>query len=556
MRISKSQEIEWKYCVAGLFLISAILRFFLGYFYPKTINCYPDELLYLSLGESIWNHHNLQVFNAATSFNKVAYPIIIAPAFAFGDVKNQMMLIALINAVVMSLGIFPVYGLARSILTEKKDILFCVILYTVSSSMTYSMTYMSENLSIPLSLIFVYLLYRYWDEENILTKSLLGAILALLMFLCYVTKYITLVFPIAIVMVLLTNWLFGNERRKRILAIIIGIIMLYMGLFVGHLKFFPTGMTDKIGYVIYGFLFFCVFSVLGFCIIPVLLPGIRYGKMDEASRKLYLFLVYVVVITGAVIACMIYPVEDYPSMTPRAHLRYVEFLFVPFVILFLNSVESEAQATSKKIISIVFGVWGALFLAVFRGFSGQTIDQTMLFYWQLFAKDGKNFSELSVKLLCCIIVLIVAVLLSLYSHRREFFKKMVLIALLTVNVGNSVISIYVQYKTHSHTEGEVNEMEALREFVCEHKEDKFLVLEPANYCEMIDTFLIDCDNVRTGLSPAPMQDERTFEMPINLSYAIVCNQGYSIAEDAKLVVAYPNLGYSLYEIKGDRVLEE
>ena len=45
------------YSIIGIFFLSIAIRFVLANFYPKTINCYPDELLYLSFGESLWNNH-------------------------------------------------------------------------------------------------------------------------------------------------------------------------------------------------------------------------------------------------------------------------------------------------------------------------------------------------------------------------------------------------------------------------------------------------------------------------------------------------------------------
>ena len=52
---------DTKNIVAILFLVSVVVRFFLANFYPRTINCYPDELLYLSLGDSFWNNHSIEV---------------------------------------------------------------------------------------------------------------------------------------------------------------------------------------------------------------------------------------------------------------------------------------------------------------------------------------------------------------------------------------------------------------------------------------------------------------------------------------------------------------
>lgn len=534
------------YSIIGIFFLSIAIRFVLANFYPKTINCYPDELLYLSLGESLWNNHSLLVGNMPSVFDKAAYPILIAPSFLFSDVKVQGMIIALINSILMSLGIFPVYGLAKRLLADHKHILFCVVLYVICPTLTYSMTFMSENLSVPLSLFCIYFVYRFWEVSKLRWELVFALLSALSMILCYLTKDIALAFPVAFILVVLTDWVFGKDRKKRIGAILIGVVVVLAGIWVGFNRLFPADILNKCGYVVFGFLFFLVFSVLGFCVIPVLLPGIHFRDMDVKSRKLYLFLVYTLVVTAAVVSCLIYTREDYPSLTPRAHLRYVEFLFVPFVVFLLRVIELKPVTASKRVVIGVFGVWAVMLLAVFQGFSGQTIDQTMLFYWQLFARDGKVFSPVVVKAVCVGIIVIIAGFMVLYYKKREAFGRVLAIGLAIMCLGNSALSIFVQYKTHTHSEAETVEMEQLREFVREHSHENFLVLEPESYCEMIDTFLVDCDNVRYGLSVGVMQDASKYVEPRDISYVIVWDEGEEIPENVEWVCNYPNLGYSLY----------
>lgn len=195
-------------------------------------------------------------------------------------------------------------------------------------------------------------------------------------------------------------------------------------------------------------------------------------------------------------------------------------------------------------------------LVVFRGFSGQTIDQTLLFYWQLVAREGKYFSPVVVRLISAAIIITVAIFMILYVKNRRTFERLLTLGLIVMCVGNSALSVYVQYRTHTHTEEETLEAEQLRDFVREHKEENFLVLEPATYCEMIDTFLIDCDNVRTGMEPFATQNEDDFKIPSDINYAVVYAQGYEVVDEAQCIATFPALGYSLYEIKGDIVLEE
>lgn len=540
------------FIVMLLFGGSVILRFLLGDFYPRTINCYPDELLYMSLGESLWNHHNIQVFHMASYFKKVGYPLLLSPAFAISDIRLRGTVIALINAFAISLGVFPLYGLARRILSRKRDILFCVILYLISPSMTYSMTYMSENLSISLSMLFLYLVYRFWEERK---KLWLGILIIAVMILSYVTKNVAMVFPVALVMAVLTDWLLKKDAKKRKSAIVAMAVVFALAMWAGCVKFFPAGILEKGGYVLFGFAFFVVLSVLGFCVIPVLLPGIGYERLEEKAKKFYLLLVYILLITAVVVACMIYTTEDYPSLMPRAHLRYVEFLFVPFVLMAMHLLEKEERTLSKRKTWIAFGVWAVVLLLVFGGFSGQTVDQTILFYWQLIARGGRDFSVVSVKILSVIVIGVFALVLALYDRNRKVFERLLCLGLVVMSLGNGILSVYVQYKTHTHTPQETLEAEQLRDFVQSHGEDNFLVLEPEQYCELIDTFLMDCENVRTGMEPAVTQIKEEFRKPSDISYALVYEAEYQVDKDNPCIASYPNLGYALYSVKDDKVLE-
>ena len=40
--------------VWAVFWISVIIRTVLGCYYPRTVNCYPDEALYLSAADRLW----------------------------------------------------------------------------------------------------------------------------------------------------------------------------------------------------------------------------------------------------------------------------------------------------------------------------------------------------------------------------------------------------------------------------------------------------------------------------------------------------------------------
>ena len=82
------------------------------------------------------------------------------------------------------------------------------------------------------------------------------------------------------------------------------------------------------------------------------------------------------------------------------------------------------------------------------------------------------------------------------------------------------------------------------------------MLEPGGFCELIDTYLIDCDNVRTGLKPIISQKKEEFQYPTQIAYMIVSNDSYSLGAGVEPITAYPNLGYTLYRVEDKNCLPE
>lgn len=98
--------------------------------------------------------------NLPTDFGKIGYSLLIAPAFAFSNLRVRTMAIGFISALVMSLGLFPVNALAKKLLKEERFRRWSLLFYALSATMTYSMTYASEVLFIPVMVLLIYLIYQ------------------------------------------------------------------------------------------------------------------------------------------------------------------------------------------------------------------------------------------------------------------------------------------------------------------------------------------------------------------------------------------------------------
>ena len=117
------------------------------------------------------------------------YPFFISPAFAF-PVEKSLYVISLINAIISSSVIFPVYLIAKRFLSINKAILFCLVAMTHPFHVVYTLYPASENLYYPL---FMWVLY-FVDipPVNKSSKTKWNIFTGILIGLAYMTRYQTL----------------------------------------------------------------------------------------------------------------------------------------------------------------------------------------------------------------------------------------------------------------------------------------------------------------------------------------------------------------------------
>lgn len=579
---------EWRICFI-IFIISAIVRTVLGCYFPRTVNCYPDELRYLAAAESLWNNHAVEVFNLPSDFGKVGYSILIAPAFAIESLRLRTYVIALISALLMSLGIFAVYDLARRLLTNERLRLFALILYALSSTMTYSMTYVSEILFVPVMLFLLDFLYVLLVEEAHGKKRvfLIAGCVALWL-LAYLTKEIALVVPAALLLYYLTRGIYrlahgGVKNKKAIRKGILGgalVIVLCAGIYLAsnfgtsfyQLNFDVSFYASRFSYLCFATGFYLVATLLAFCFIPALYPLLFYKNMERRAAEFTLLLWYILCVTAFVVSYTIYVYEDYPSLTPRAHVRYVEYLFVPFLIVCFHLIEQKEKWNTKlsrlpmAILAVIFA--GSLLL--FQGFNGKSIDHTMLFFIQVFSEDGYTFLPYKARLACGLVILAVVILTILFYNNSKAFFRLLLAGLLVVTLANNMLSCYVQYRTHTHDAAETADAEEVRAFVAAHDENVAILEPQEGHDELLDTFLVDCSNVMvinnadglfydiTGgnlvgnqlLARWDIVAEPFYPKGMTPAYLLVDDDFYTIEETEALSVVthYESLGYTLYEL--------
>jgi hypothetical protein len=136
-----------------------------------------DELGYEQMARSFAHTGHFSIFGKSGLAYSPLYPVVLSPIYRFTSsphVAYEWVKVA--NAVLMSLSVFPVYAIARFVLSRRES-LAVAALALVLPLMAYSSLELSENLAYPLFLVAVWrLLCALRDPRPRNDALLLGAI--------------------------------------------------------------------------------------------------------------------------------------------------------------------------------------------------------------------------------------------------------------------------------------------------------------------------------------------------------------------------------------------
>ena len=161
----------------GLAIVSALLRAALSYWVHGPF-FFLDELGYEQMARSFAHTGHFAIFGKSGLAYSPLYPIVLSPIYALTSSPHfAYEWVKVVNAVLMSLSVFPVYAIARFVLTRRQS-LAVAALALVAPLVTYSALEVSENLAYPLFLIAVWTLLRALRDPRPRNDAvLLGAIL-------------------------------------------------------------------------------------------------------------------------------------------------------------------------------------------------------------------------------------------------------------------------------------------------------------------------------------------------------------------------------------------
>lgn len=131
----------------------------------------PDELIYATLGESLWGDGSLAVRANPTPYYTALLPAVTGWPFAVFEVGRAVAATQALNAVLISLTALPVYLWTRSLATPRAAVA-AAALALASPGFVYSGLVMSEALFVPLVVTALWAMARMLERPSALSAGL------------------------------------------------------------------------------------------------------------------------------------------------------------------------------------------------------------------------------------------------------------------------------------------------------------------------------------------------------------------------------------------------
>ena len=368
--------------------------------YPRELAVYSDEVRYLDIARSLWQGRGLRVRNMPSDYQKILYPLCILPALACKTTAAQITAIGWLNAAWASSAVFPAYALARAAGQSRRRTAFLVGVTALLPTMAAAATFMSETVFLPLSLWQVYFLLRAMQAAP---RARIGwcAAAGVWCYLLYLNKEVALYYLLA--WAGLRVWVVYNDRRawRGELAAAAALLGSFAACFVlGKLTLFAglgnsynqTGWLTGEQWAFLPFALLCdvLFTLLAFGVFPVLVPlcALRRPRpgTDPRRTQLPLLLLLALGIGVGVVAWSITVREDLGSPSPRQHMRYLEPLLVPLLLVTLDALDEAWPPARRRLLAALTALWGAGFLVFCRDIGPGAGDNTFL-QWFDFVAD-------------------------------------------------------------------------------------------------------------------------------------------------------------------------
>src|SRR5207253_10544243 len=140
---------------------------------------FMDEMGYERMAQSFAHTGHFSLFGKAGLAYSPLYPIVLSPIYALTSSAHTAYDWAkIVNAILISLSVFPIYAIARSVLPRGRSV-GVAALSLIAPLMLYTSFEMSESLAYPLGCLAIWAMLRALRRPSVLNDATLLAAIVL-----------------------------------------------------------------------------------------------------------------------------------------------------------------------------------------------------------------------------------------------------------------------------------------------------------------------------------------------------------------------------------------
>ena len=350
--------------IIGIFLLLSALKVIYTFFVTSP-TIFADEYFYSKMAQSYFYFREFSLHSELVKAYPPLYSVLISPAFIFKNMTYVYTAIKIINSVISSLIIFPVYYFAKEILTEKKALLAAILISVAPMSLAFSGYIMSENLFYVLFLTAAYFIYKASKENNLIYDAFAGIFIGLTI----LTRYLGLALLVPVGIIFLYDLFVTKNKTNKLVTISIALAIFGAWLFRnGYLFGYDLsgifGTYIREGYpVTFTPLSLTIWTILNFATIIIstgfIFVTAIFSDIKENFRKhpYFYFILFSVLITTLVMMAertagsALFKVDTLISLTGRPSARYTDVL-TPLIIIG-GLVSMKSKLVSNKLIVVM-----------------------------------------------------------------------------------------------------------------------------------------------------------------------------------------------------------
>ncbi len=410
----KKFKIFWP--LVTVYGVCVLIRYWLATLTTAYPTVLIDEFLYYSLGRSIATTGKLLYRGQPALYNYILYPLVLSPIYGLLPAgTNFYRAIQLWNSLMMNLAIFPIYGICRMVLTDRKKVLWIATGMMLLPDFMLVNFIFSESLIYPLFFTLIYLVLRCLREKRYGHFAWIGVLGTLL----YYTKPGAIV-PAAVALLFFLAEGIRKRNKQELIGAGIGIGSL--GLSFGALWLLTRyGFTYRDSFfAIYDAQFdgqgtdtkwffetlrlYPYYFIIGGGILPVIISIRKWHRWEKADRQGMGILVVSLVAIMIGTAWLINRAESQSML----YLRYMDMYLPLFALGCFLPERKEAKYDIKKerisqaVVSILL-IYTAVCTAMFgstAGIGGMLDNHEMLSVAALCAPYAKGMGNAIIYLLC------------------------------------------------------------------------------------------------------------------------------------------------------------